>query len=281
MKIIAAAVLLFNIAYARADCGPGWQLRSGTNFCYRFEQTVANWTDASSACVSFGGNLVTISDSAEKNYVSALIQSETRPVWTGLTDELGEGVWRWADDSCITFTSWNPIDWMTSEPSYNEGGKECVTILPDSKNWNDDGCAYTYPFVCRKKLVGQGQVTLNTVCETACKADWSDNYVGYIYENGVCTCQYRWFQFSGNADTYYVVCAVHEFPPTTTESQTEAPTTTTTPDAPTTTATPDAPTTTAAPDAPSTTAAPDATTAQTTQDLPETTRRHHKCKKHG
>ncbi|XP_059169371.1 C-type lectin lectoxin-Lio3-like, partial [Physella acuta] len=108
MNTLAALVLLFTISYAQ-DCGPGWVLRADTNFCYRFEtSTFKNWTNARDACESFGGNLVTISSADEQAYLTGQLSNLTTEIWIGLSDDLREGAWRWADRSCVTYTNWSP-----------------------------------------------------------------------------------------------------------------------------------------------------------------------------
>lgn len=53
-----------------APCGAGWELRPGTNDCFRFDETAKTWDQAKDACVSYGGALATIYNDDEQNYLT-------------------------------------------------------------------------------------------------------------------------------------------------------------------------------------------------------------------
>jgi Ca2+-binding RTX toxin-like protein len=75
----------------------------GTPVYYR--TTAATWTDAQAQAVALGGNLVTINDPTENQFlVSAFGTSEY--FWIGYTDAAQEGVWKWVDNQQSSYTNW-------------------------------------------------------------------------------------------------------------------------------------------------------------------------------
>ena len=84
------------------------------------------WTDARQACANMGGYLVTVTTSAENNFIFNLWPSG----WIGLTDEVSEGTWRWVTGEPYTWGNWNP-----GEPN-NAGNEDYVQFVGNGK-WND------------------------------------------------------------------------------------------------------------------------------------------------
>jgi hypothetical protein len=101
--------------------------------------TTTNWATAQQQAQAVGGNLVSINDATENAAIQTAAQAAglTGGVWIGLTDQVTEGTWIWADGSSSTFTNWNP-----GEPS-NSGGFPCYTdedgaiLQLGSGLWND------------------------------------------------------------------------------------------------------------------------------------------------
>lgn len=94
------------------------------------------WTDARQACLNMGGHLVTVTTSAENNFIFNLWPSG----WIGLTDEVTEGVWRWVTGETYSYSSWNP-----GEPN-NSGNEDYVQFVGGGK-WNDLPNNYSLPYV--------------------------------------------------------------------------------------------------------------------------------------
>lgn len=90
-----------------------------------------NWTAAQAEAVSLGGNLATINDQAEENWVYSTFsdyQSVPRLLWIGLNDAANPGTFVWADGGTSTYTNWG-----AGEPN-NGGGIEFYTSI-----WASDG----------------------------------------------------------------------------------------------------------------------------------------------
>lgn len=102
---------------------------------YLLTENASTWTGAQQQAVNAGGNLVTINDAAEQNWLSSVFGS-LGPLWIGLTDVANEGSFEWASGQALTYTNWIP-----GEPnnSTNGGGSpegENYVAMYGSK-WND------------------------------------------------------------------------------------------------------------------------------------------------
>lgn len=82
-----------------------------------------------------GGNLVTINDAAENQFlVNAFGSNES--FWIGFTDAVQEGDWKWINGEPVTY-----VNWSVTEP--NNVGNEDYGIINDpydpgpSEKWYD------------------------------------------------------------------------------------------------------------------------------------------------
>jgi hypothetical protein len=96
----------------------------------------AFWLTAKANCEAMGGHLVTVTTSAENNFIYNLWPSG----WIGLTDEVNEGVWRWVTGETYSYTSWNP-----GEP--NNAGNEDYVQFVGAGRWNDLPNNQSLPYV--------------------------------------------------------------------------------------------------------------------------------------
>jgi hypothetical protein len=78
--------------------------------------SAGTWTQAQAEAVSFGGNLVTVNDEAENQFLVKTFDTER--LWIGLTDEVVEGEFRWVNGEVFTYNNWG-----TNQPD-NAGGQE-------------------------------------------------------------------------------------------------------------------------------------------------------------
>ena len=96
----------------------------------------AFWLNAKANCEAMGGHLVTVTTSAENNFIFGIWPSG----WIGLTDEVNEGTWRWVTGETYSYTSWNP-----GEPN-NAGNEDYVQFVGGGK-WNDLPNGVSLPYV--------------------------------------------------------------------------------------------------------------------------------------
>jgi hypothetical protein len=92
----------------------------------------STWQQAQIQAQSFGGNLVTIDDAAENQWLTNTFGG-TIPLWIGFTDERIEGQFRWVSGSTSTFTNW-----FSGEPN-NAGGSQHHAYLnfKQAGRWDD------------------------------------------------------------------------------------------------------------------------------------------------
>jgi hypothetical protein len=104
----------------------------------------STWTAAQASAQAQGGNLVTINDQAEQDW---LLQTfgNTAPLWIGYTDQASEGTFVWVSGQSATYTNWLPtepndgkcyanedyaaMNWFSEIGSWND--------LPDNGFWQD------------------------------------------------------------------------------------------------------------------------------------------------
>ena len=92
----------------------------------------ATWKEAQAQAVSLGGNLVTVNDAAENQFLVNTFGG-TEQLWIGLTDEVTEGQFKWANGEAVTYTNWLP-----GEPNNARSGEDYVQInLLGVGKWND------------------------------------------------------------------------------------------------------------------------------------------------
>jgi uncharacterized protein YdcH (DUF465 family) len=108
-----------------------WQaVRSDVTGNYYFLTPARDWSGAQAIAQSAGGNLVTINNQDEQNW---LFQRYKSYVWIGLSDHIQEGVWRWVSGEPVTYSNWLP-----NQPDNWDGIEDFVQLnLTGDGRWND------------------------------------------------------------------------------------------------------------------------------------------------
>ena len=90
-----------------ASAGPVYSFGGHSYF---LTNGLSSWTGAQVQAVSLGGNLVTINDVAEQNFLVSTFLSgadaTTKSYWIGINDQASEGVFVWASGEPVTYTNW-------------------------------------------------------------------------------------------------------------------------------------------------------------------------------
>ena len=90
------------------------------------------WTQAQAQAVTLGGNLVTVNDAAENQFLVNTFGGTER-LWIGLTDEVTEGTFKWANGEAVTYTNW-----ASGEPNDGGGNEDYAEFnLGGAGKWND------------------------------------------------------------------------------------------------------------------------------------------------
>ncbi|XP_013387112.2 macrophage mannose receptor 1-like [Lingula anatina] len=131
------------------SCSGDWA-RFGRH-CYKTFEDQRTWTSAKNTCRRQGGDLVSILNEDENNFVSGFAGgAHVNPVevWTGLNDRRIVNQFEWTDDSTVTFTRW-----QSREPNNHLGKELCVSLYTTGTNtgkWQDADCAQLLPYICKK-----------------------------------------------------------------------------------------------------------------------------------
>ena len=96
-----------------------------------FLSNAGSWTQAQAQAVSLGGNLVTVNDAAENQLLVNTFGGREN-LWIGLTDQVTEGTFKWANREAVTYTNWAP-----GEPN-NAGNEDYAEFnVFGVGKWND------------------------------------------------------------------------------------------------------------------------------------------------
>ncbi|MFN6153587.1 MAG: lectin-like protein [Dolichospermum sp.] len=92
------------------------------------------WQQAQAQAVTLGGNLVTVNDAAENQFLVNTFGG-TEGLWIGLTDEVTEGTFKWANGEAVTYTNWSP-----GQPDNSGGNQDYAwTNFQNPGKWDDAG----------------------------------------------------------------------------------------------------------------------------------------------
>ncbi len=92
--------------------------------------TAGTWQEAQANAQSLGGNLVTINDQEEQNWLVVTFGNNPT-LWIGYTDQETEGVFKWVNGESSTYSNWD-----TNQPDNHNGNEDYVALFANGK-WND------------------------------------------------------------------------------------------------------------------------------------------------
>jgi Ca2+-binding RTX toxin-like protein len=132
-----------------------WYFNQATGHWYAVisSGTTGDWDSAKAEAVAHGGNLVTVDDATEEQWLRTTFGTSTR-FWIGLSDAAEEGVWTWADSSSASYRHWN-----SGQPD-----NAPITGFPD---------------------VGEDYAVLNYNTITGAWNDWDIRRSEYVHTDGI------------------------------------------------------------------------------------------------
>ncbi|XP_049616140.1 C-type mannose receptor 2 isoform X1 [Syngnathus scovelli] len=150
-------LVLYWTCVSASQCAPGW-LGRGTS-CYKKVAVPNGWLGAWHHCVSEGGNLVSITSSAEENFVKTTMAKYDR-FWLGLSNQKCDKVWcrfeggsqklTWSDGQTTTHRNWAPNQLesanVTSCAYVNQN------VAYNSGKWWSGSCASPFAYMCKRPL---------------------------------------------------------------------------------------------------------------------------------
>ena len=110
------------------------------------------WEAAQKQAQQLGGNLVTVNDAAEEQWLQQTFGTD-RGLWTGINDQAQEGVFTWASGEAVSYTNW-----AAGEPDDYAGTQDYGTLnYGDAKQWNDEHSYTELQGIVEIKLNGDVQ----------------------------------------------------------------------------------------------------------------------------
>ncbi len=90
----------------------------------------STWTQAQAYAQSLGGNLATVDNAAENNFLRSNFAGPLGRIWLGLNDVATEGSYVWASGGTSAYRNWSG-----GEP--NNSGDEDYVMMYNNGTWND------------------------------------------------------------------------------------------------------------------------------------------------
>ncbi|OXB77070.1 UNVERIFIED_CONTAM: hypothetical protein H355_007717 [Colinus virginianus] len=196
-------------------CRDIWERDAGSQHCYQFNtQSALSWKEAYVSCQRQHGDLLSIQDASELNYIQAK-DDIAEIFWIGLNQlDVSRG-WQWSDHKPLNFVNWHPVDLIKTiialflkSNFFSQGvnlsalllylrkirvnllkdmqdlspldGTSCVAMNAASGQWQSYHCGNPLPYVCKKSFKEVSNLTefwrhLDTRCD-----------VGWLPHNGFC-----------------------------------------------------------------------------------------------
>ncbi len=101
-------------------------IRSRNGRGYTVTETAVSWQTAQAQAQALGGNLASINDEGENNWVNQTFSGYGN-LWIGLNDEAPKGAFSWVAGDPVAYTNWN-----TSQPD-TSGNKDYAALLTSGK----------------------------------------------------------------------------------------------------------------------------------------------------
>ncbi|XP_073503178.1 secretory phospholipase A2 receptor isoform X2 [Phyllobates terribilis] len=155
----------------RERCDLLWEENNATHICYQFNlRSILSWKAARASCQAQGGDLLSIMNMAEQNYISDRLKTADTMLWIGLNQLDGIFGWQWSDGTALAF-----VNWKTSSTPWFHERRHCGTYYAGGEHkWLSYECESKFPYVCKKYLMKRQHEHYETwkYYPTHCEPDW-------------------------------------------------------------------------------------------------------------
>ncbi|XP_068506269.1 secretory phospholipase A2 receptor isoform X3 [Syngnathus scovelli] len=138
-------------------CAPGWLQHDSS--CYKKVEEPNGWVGAWHHCVWEGGDLLSVTSSAEEDFVKGTMGDDT-PFWLGLSNQKCDDVWcrfeggsqnlTWSDGENTTHSNWAPNQDESADVAscayVNQGG------MGQPGEWRSGSCDSSLAYMCKRPL---------------------------------------------------------------------------------------------------------------------------------
>nr|XP_049618946.1 lymphocyte antigen 75 isoform X1 [Syngnathus scovelli] len=136
-------------------CAPGWLEHDSS--CYKKVEEPNGWVGAWHHCVWLGGNLLSVTSSAEENFVKSTMGEDT-PFWLGLSNQKCDDVWcrfeggsqklTWSDGKTTTHTNWASDQFKSADVASCAYVNQGANYSPG--RWRSGSCASSLAYMCKR-----------------------------------------------------------------------------------------------------------------------------------
>ncbi|XP_077303730.1 secretory phospholipase A2 receptor [Lithobates pipiens] len=161
-------------------CGLLWEKNNVTHSCYQFNlESSLSWNQARDSCQAQGGDLLSITNLAEHEYISKRLTYPGIVLWIGLNQLDTTSGWQWSDGSPFAF-----VNWRSNSKPYSTGQKQCGVLDTTSNNtWYSLAWDVRLPYACKKFLTPRQHDIFENwkYYPTVCEDNWLP-YNRYCYK---------------------------------------------------------------------------------------------------
>ncbi|XP_072468232.1 secretory phospholipase A2 receptor isoform X2 [Notamacropus eugenii] len=163
------------------SCEVFWEKDPNTHICYQFNLfSILSWSEAHSSCKMQGGDLLSIMDGAEENFIRQHLSSKAVDVWIGLNQLDAAAGWQWSDGTPLTYLNWSPD--VKFDPLLEHHCGTFNSLMAQS--WRNHECESGLPYVCKKYLNHTEHEAFENVSETWIGMSSHSNPVSFEWSNG-------------------------------------------------------------------------------------------------
>ncbi|XP_027722005.1 secretory phospholipase A2 receptor [Vombatus ursinus] len=131
------------------NCEVFWEKDPNTHICYQFNLfSILSWSEAHSSCKMQGGDLLSIMDETEENFIRQHLSTKAVDVWIGLNQLDAAAGWQWSDGTPLTYLNWSPDVKFDPFLKHHCGTFNSLT----TQSWRSRECESWLPYVCKKYL---------------------------------------------------------------------------------------------------------------------------------